>query len=235
MKRIPLTLASAAIVIALAGCGSSPGDMPNMEHGGAGSSSPSSPSTMASEHSGHQQSGQDQPVGEEHNAADAMFATMMIPHHEQAIAMSEIMLAKEGISPKIRELANQIKAAQGPEIQKMSEWLNAWGEPVPVGGHGMDSNNMDGHIMSGDDMGADGQAMEGMLSRAQIQELKAAQGTEAERLFLKQMIEHHKGAIGMAEQEIEQGSNPTAVALAEDIVSAQQSEIQKMQQLLESL
>lgn len=224
MKRIPFTLAAAAVVVALAGCGSSADDTSGAEHGGAGSSNPASSSPTAGAHSGHEQSEQDQPAGEEHNAADAMFATMMIPHHEQAVMMSGLMLDEESISPKIRELAEQIKAAQGPEIQRMSEWLKAWGEPVPVGGHGM-----------GHDMNGDGKAMEGMLSAEQLEELEAAQGTEAERLFLKQMIEHHKGAIAMAKQEIEQGSNPAAVKLAEDIVSAQKAEIEKMQQLLETL
>lgn len=223
MKRIPVTLAAAAVVVALAGCGASPDETSGMEHGDSGSSS-SSPSPMASAHSGHEQSEQDQPAGEEHNAADAMFATMMIPHHEQAVMMSGMMLEKESISPEIRELAGQIKAAQGPEIQRMSDWLKAWDEPVPVGGHGM-----------GHDMGGNGKAMDGMLSAEQLEELKAAQGTEAERLFLKQMIEHHKGAIAMAKQEIKQGSDPAAVELAEDIVSAQKAEIEKMQQLLETL
>lgn len=224
MKRIPFTLAAAAVVVALAGCGSSADDMSGMEHGDSGSSSSSSPSPMGSAHSGHEQSEQDQPAGEKHNAADAMFATMMIPHHEQAVRMSGMMLEKESISPEIRELAEQIKAAQGPEIQRMSDWLKAWDEPVPVGGHGM-----------GHDMGSDSKAMDGMLSAEQLEELEGAQGTEAERLFLKQMIEHHKGAIAMAEQEIKQGSNPAAVELAEDIVSAQKAEIEKMQQLLETL
>ncbi|GAB3528256.1 DUF305 domain-containing protein [Arthrobacter monumenti] len=224
MKRIPLTLAAATIVVALAGCGSPSDDMSGMEHGTSGSSSSASSSAMASPHSGHEQSAQDQLDGEQHNAADAMFATMMIPHHEQAVMMSGMILEKESISPEIRELAGQIKAAQGPEIQRMSNWLKAWDEPVPVGGHGM-----------GHDMGGDGKAMEGMLSAEQLEELEAVQGTEAERLFLKQMIEHHKGAIAMAKQEIQQGSNPAAVELAEDIVSAQKAEIGKMQQLLETL
>lgn len=229
MKRIPFTLAAAVVVLALAGCGSSPDDMAGLEDGGAGSSNSPSSSPMVSEQSGHpqpghQQSGQDRPVGEAHNAADALFATMMIPHHEQAVRMSEMMLAKEDLSPKIRELAEQIKAAQGPEIRQMSEWLKAWGEPVPVGGHGM-----------GHDMGGSGQAMEGMLSAQQLEALETARGTEAERLFMTQLIGHHEGAIGMAQREVEQGSNPVAVSLARDIIAAQQSEIEKIQQLLESL
>ncbi|WP_234714477.1 DUF305 domain-containing protein, partial [Mycobacterium tuberculosis] len=56
-----------------------------------------------------------------------MFVTMMIPHHEQAIEMSDILLAKDGADPRVVELAEQIKAAQGPEIDKMLGWLEDWG------------------------------------------------------------------------------------------------------------
>ena len=56
-----------------------------------------------------------------------MFARMMIPHHQQAIEMSDMILAKQGIDPRVIDLAKQIKAAQGPEIEKMQGWLNQWG------------------------------------------------------------------------------------------------------------
>lgn len=216
MKRIPILAAAAiAAAVALAGCGSSAEDMAGMDHGAMDHTASSSPS-VSPEQSGAGAPGSDQSAGTEHNAADAMFATMMIPHHEQAITMSETMLGKENINPEVSELAVQIKAAQGPEIEKMSAWLEAWGEPVPIGGHGM----------------GEGHSMEGMLSTEQLDVLASAEGTEAERLFLSQMVEHHQGAIGMAKQEIEQGSNPTAIALAKEIIAAQQSEIETMTQLL---
>ena len=53
------------------------------------------------------------------NAADEMFVTMMIPHHRQAITMSEVALSKDVIDPRIAALAQQIKDAQGPEIETM--------------------------------------------------------------------------------------------------------------------
>ena len=56
-----------------------------------------------------------------HNQADVTFAQQMIPHHQQAIQMSDMVLAKQGIDPRVIDLANQIKAAQGPEIQHMDE------------------------------------------------------------------------------------------------------------------
>ena len=64
-----------------------------------------------------------------HNQADMMFARMMIPHHQQAVQMSDMILAKQGIDPRVVDLAKQIKAAQGPEIDQMQGWLNQWGMP----------------------------------------------------------------------------------------------------------
>lgn len=145
------------------------------------------------------------------NAADAMFAAMMIPHHQQAVEMSDIVLAKSDVAPEVVDLARAIKAAQAPEIEKMRSWLAAWGadESMPMD-HGMD----------------------GMMSPSDLATLKDAGGPDASRLFLTQMIAHHEGAVAMAKTEIDEGKNPDAVALARDVVSAQQAEIAQMKQLL---
>ncbi|NJC22673.1 uncharacterized protein (DUF305 family) [Arthrobacter pigmenti] len=160
-------------------------------------------------------------VSEEHNDADVMFAQMMIPHHQQAVEMSEIILAKENINPEVTELATQIKDAQGPEIETMTGWLEAWGEPVG----GMESH----------DMGSMGGGMDGMMSEDQMAGLEAAEGEEAARMFLEFMTEHHNGAVDMAQEEIDDGENPEAIALAETIVETQQAEIQEMEELLAEL
>lgn len=65
-----------------------------------------------------------------HNQADMNFVHMMIPHHQQAIEMSDIILAKQGIDPRVVDLAKQIKAAQGPEIEQMQGWMSQWGMPM---------------------------------------------------------------------------------------------------------
>ncbi|MEN4473886.1 DUF305 domain-containing protein [Mycolicibacterium cosmeticum] len=70
------------------------------------------------------------PATEAHNQADVMFAQHMITHHQQAIEMSDIVLAKQGIDARVVDLANKIKAAQGPEIQQMQAWLSQWGQPT---------------------------------------------------------------------------------------------------------
>jgi len=79
---------------------------------------------------------------EAHNQADAMFAQHMIPHHQQAIEMSDMLLGKQGIDPRVLDLAKQIKAAQGPEIEQMQTWLTQWGTPtMPM----MPGTDMPGH------------------------------------------------------------------------------------------
>ncbi|PRC42602.1 DUF305 domain-containing protein, partial [Mycobacterium sp. ITM-2017-0098] len=115
-----------------------------------------------------------------HNDGDATFARDMIPHHEQAIVMSDIVLAKQGIDPRVTELAEQIKAAQGPEIATMTQWLTQWGA-AQASGH-------EGH-----DMGGDHAAM-GMMTDEHLEQLRRAQGADASKQFLTGMIAHHEGA-----------------------------------------
>ncbi|MDL9978229.1 DUF305 domain-containing protein [Microbacterium candidum] len=145
------------------------------------------------------------------NSADVMFAAMMIPHHQQAVEMSDIVLAKSDVTPEVADLARAIKAAQAPEIEKMRSWLASWGAD--------ESMPMD-------------HAMDGMMSPSDLAALKDAGGPEASRLFLTQMIAHHEGAVAMAKTEIDNGKNPDAVALARAVVAAQQAEIAQMKQLL---
>lgn len=187
------------------------------------------------------------PSGEEHNQADAMFAQHMIPHHQQAIEMSDMLLAKQGIDPRVTELAKQIKAAQGPEIQQMKGWLDQWGSPqmpMPSGmpGHGnmpMPSGDMPGHGSMPTTSGMPGMAgmpgMSGMMSEQDMTALQNAQGVEASKLFLTQMIRHHEGAITMAQTEIKDGQYPAAVELARSIVTSQQKEIDTMKGIQTSL
>ncbi len=158
-------------------------------------------------------------AAEAHNDADAVFAQHMIPHHTQAIEMSDTLLAKQGIDPRVTELANQIKAAQGPEIQQMQGWLTQWGTPSmpPMSGHG------------------DITGMSGMMSEQDMTVLKDAQGVDASKLFLTQMIAHHEGAITMAQNEIKDGQYPPAVTMAHAIVTTQQQEIDTMKDILATL
>ncbi|MBB3600872.1 uncharacterized protein (DUF305 family) [Mycolicibacterium sp. BK556] len=182
-----------------------------------------------------------------HNQSDMMFAHMMIPHHQQAIEMSDMVLAKQGIDPRVIDLAKQIKAAQEPEIDQMQGWLNQWGmSGMPgmnnmPGMHGTDtatvsptSSAMPMPMPSGSMMpGMAG--MDGMMSMADMQALQNANGVEASKLYLAQMIKHHQGAITMAQGEIKNGQFTDAIALAKSIATSQQKEIDTMNQILSSL
>ncbi|MFJ6110944.1 DUF305 domain-containing protein [Dietzia maris] len=172
--------------------------------------------------------GADAPADEgERSAADVMFVRMMIPHHEQAIEMSDIILAKSDIPADITALAEKIKAEQAPEIDQMTAWLDQWGQPPgPRDGHR-------GHGGGGMPvMGNDMSMMDGMLSADELQRLFDAEGTDAARLYLEQMIAHHEGAIDMAQGEVSDGTYQPTVDLARSIIDTQQQEIARMREML---
>ena len=179
-------------------------------------------------------------ASEAHNQQDVMFVQEMIPHHQRAIAMSDIILAKQNIdnvNPRVSVLASHIKAAQGPEIQQMQGWLSQWGEPtmpmMPSGTTNPRSTTMPGMPGPPDHSGTPG--MTGMMTDQDMAALKDAHGIEASKLFLTQMIQHHQGAIAMAHEEITSGQNPSAIALAHSIATSQQQEIDHMQTMLATL
>lgn len=151
------------------------------------------------------------------NQADAAFAQQMIPHHRQAVEMAELAESRAA-APQIKELAREIKAAQDPEITTMRGWLSAWGaaEAPAHAGHA-------------------GHGAAGMMSDEDMAELKAARGREFDRLFAEMMIEHHAGAIEMAQTQVAQGSDPEAQNLAQAIIDTQQREIDQMKRLLKRL
>jgi len=167
-----------------------------------------------------QDSSSDIAESEAFNQADVDFATDMIQHHAQALAIVDMTVARE-FSPELTRLAEQIRTAQGPEIETMVDWLNDWDQPVPetTNAHG------DGEM----DMDSD---MPGMVSEEELGELEAAQGAEFEQMWLEMMIEHHEGAIEMATIEQSDGEYPAAIDLAEAITSVQQTEIDEMDGLL---
>jgi uncharacterized protein (DUF305 family) len=134
--------------------------------------------------------------------ADINFAEMMIPHHEQAILMSELVLANSEDS-EVRNLARAILDAQSPEIEQMKSWPGV--NPSLHAGHMMD----------------------GMLSDSEIEALRQAMGRSFDLLFLEGMIKHHEGAIVMAEDVVD-SENSEVRDLAKAIISAQESEIAQM-------
>lgn len=157
-----------------------------------------------------------------HNDADVTFAQQMIPHHQQAIEMAELAETRAE-SQEVKALAADIEAAQDPEIETMTGWLESWGEDVS----GDSMSGMDHGDMSTEDM-------PGMMSEDDMAELESASGAEFDQMFLTMMIEHHEGAIEMAKTEQSEGEYADAIELAEGIETAQTEEIQTMQALLTS-
>ena len=197
-RLVALSAAPLASVLLFAGCaGAGSGSMPSMEHGEG--MPPSASSSL---------------VEAEFNASDSMFAMMMIPHHEQAVAMSDVLLGKDSIDTRVRELAEGIRAAQQPEIELMESWLDEWG---------MDEFGDMGRMTPGAGM---------MMSEMDMSALEDASGADAERVFLEEMIVHHEGAIQMSRALLEAGSNPDARVLAEEIIVDQTDEITLMRDLL---
>lgn len=151
------------------------------------------------------------------NAADIEFAQGMIAHHQQAVEMAEIALDPNvGAGPEVIDLATRIQAAQEPEIEQMTAWLTAAGESVSM-------DMSEGHDMS---------SMEGMMSAEDMDALAASTGAEFDQMWLEMMIVHHEGAISQSETVKANGSNPDVLALADQIITAQQAEITEMRALL---
>ena len=224
MKRtMTLTALALASALTLTACGTGAQD----ENAGAEasatatSSAPAAtPAATATATPSTTATGSAEEVSAEHNDADVMFAQMMIPHHQQAVEMSEMLLAKDDVPAEVAAFAQKVIDAQGPEIKRMNSMLTAWGQD-PVDTDGME--------------GMDHGGMSGMMSEEDMTALDQAQGTEAARLYLEQMTAHHKGAVDMAKDEVEDGQNPQAVQLAEQVIADQEAEITEMQQMLDKL
>ena len=170
----------------------------------------------------------------EHSDQDVAFATDMVQHHAQALSMVDLTLERP-LAPEVAALAEQVRDAQAPEIELMSDWLVDWDEEVPAtmrdhsnAGHG---DHSAAEALEG--MGQDGASdMPGMLTAEQLAELEDASDAEFEDLWLELMIAHHEGAVEMAEEQAAQGTYRPAVELAEDVVAGQTAEIEQMRELL---
>ncbi len=188
MKKT-LTFMTAALVVVVTACGSN-------NSGGADTTSTNKVTTF--------------------NDADVMFAQMMIPHHEQAIEMSDMALDPTmGANQQILDLATQIKNAQDPEISQMKNLLSTWKQPVAADSE-MDHSSM----------------MSGMMTADEMAEMGKKMGREFDSAWAEAMIDHNEGAIDMANTVLKEGTNTEIRALASAIVAGQQTEIQTLRGLL---
>jgi uncharacterized protein (DUF305 family) len=143
---------------------------------------------------------------QQHNQADVVFLENMIPHHAQAIAMSKTA-SNQATSPQVKDLATRINTEQSPQTQQMSDLLTAWGAPTPATTTG--------------------------IGLGHGQPPATVTGAGFDRMFLQMMIVHHQNAVTMSQTELAQGSNPATRNLAQQIITAQQAQINEMQALLQ--
>lgn len=170
------------------------------------------------------------------NDADVEYVQMMIPHHRQAIVMTDLVEGRAK-NDAVKRIAGRIDAAQDAEITMMTTWLKDFGQEVPAddeGGHG-DPDEHGDHGGHGEHGGHDHADMPGMATPEQLRELRAAKGTEFDRMFLTLMITHHEGALTMAEKELANGVEARAITMAQDVMTSQTNEIAHMKRIRNNL
>jgi len=203
-----VAVAGTAAAVALAACS------PPSEHA---STMPATSSSMPM--SGHNMPGHSMPgmsgtstaPAANFNDADVMFLQMMYPHHAQAVEMAKLVPTRSQ-NPQVKDLATAIENAQAPEMQQMTTLLAGFGKPAPSA------------TMS--------HSMPGLMTPQQMTELTGLSGAAFDKMWLQMMVEHHQGAITMANDELKNGTNADAKKMAEAIVAAQQGEITTMNGML---
>ena len=188
-KRVIAGLAVVIMAMALAGC--------------------SKDGSMGMDHEGHSSEASSDLSGD-----DVMFLQMMIPHHQQAIDMSDLALTKSTDS-ELLALAKDIRDEQAAEIVKMKAWLDKAGADLDPG-----------HSM--------GHGMGGMLSDSELAALKAATGKNFDLLWLKGMTGHHVGAIDMATM-IEDADNDEIKSFGQAIVTSQSAQNKQMAAMIKRM
>lgn len=153
---------------------------------------------------------------------DQQFIDMMVPHHQMAVMMAQ-MAQMHAVHPEIKQLANNIIASQSAEIAQMKQWRKAWfgSDVTPT----MAMMPMLAGMPESDMM-----AMSHMM--ADMQQMQTAMPFD--KVFMQMMIPHHQSAIDAAKIELQQGQHPELKNLASAIISAQQKEIDQMQQWLKA-
>ena len=216
MERVSRTKVAIALLAALA--------MLSGERAGAQSApAPRTPAEQAKSDSGRMA----------YTAADVRFMQGMIHHHAQAVVMAG-WAESHGARASVRILAGRIDVGQRDEIAFMQGWLRERRESVP------DTNQeheMGGQKMSMAEMPMPDIIMPGMLTGAQMAQLKAAQGLEFDRLFLTFMIQHHQGALTMVDDlfaSVGAGQELYVFRFASDVGADQTTEIDRMRTMLDA-
>ncbi|MEU6409213.1 DUF305 domain-containing protein [Microbispora sp. NPDC046933] len=161
------------------------------------------------------------------DSPEAGFTRDMQIHHAQAVRMAMIVRDRTA-DAEVRTLAYDIALTQQQQIGQMFAWLDMWGLPQTSLAPPMTWTTRQGH----GSMGHTAASMPGMATSGQLKQLEGAQGREAEALFLRLMIAHHKGGVDMARAALRLSGDERVRRLAEAIVAAQQGEISLMERML---
>ncbi|WP_241983503.1 DUF305 domain-containing protein [Cryobacterium tagatosivorans] len=167
-------------------------------------------------------------------SAEAGFARDMQVHHNQGVQLALVVRDRTD-DPAVRLLAYDIATTQAQQSGQLFGWLTQWG--LPQAGREPAMMWMTRPGRSGEEHGhsaaaGEGLAMPGLATDAQIAELTAASGVEAERIFLTLMIAHHEGAVEMAEGVLDRSDNRPVRSFAQAVVTSQVAEIELMTSML---
>jgi uncharacterized protein (DUF305 family) len=149
-----------------------------------------------------------QMVMENGEYSDKAFIDAMVPHHQGAVEMAEVAL-QNAEHEDIKQLSRNIISTQRAEIEEL--------KAIKQQEFGTSEVPME---MSAQDM-----QMMGMTDPDAL-----ANKSPFDKAFIDAMIPHHQSAIAMAQVALEDSENPEIKELARNIVSAQQREIEQMQQ-----
>lgn len=156
---------------------------------------------------------------------DAYFIEHMIPHHQDAVTMSELA-RNRAKKPEVKQLAEDIIQSQTKEIEQMKAWYKNWF------GKDIDSKNS-GHNMHESDVNQNAVLHMGMMGDERDLE-RLESNEDFDRAFIEHMIPHHQMAVVMAEMLKRSTQRSEMKQLAEDIVTVQNKEIQQMREWLTS-
>lgn len=149
----------------------------------------------------------------DYNGTDVHFLGMMVPHHQQAIDMSDVLLGSDVDDAKVRDLAQRIKDGQERENEQMRAWADEWGIEKDMEHHST-------HIANG------------MFHPEQLEQFEALRGDELRTAFLEMMHFHHNHVIKMTQDEVDRGGYEPLREMAKEMIEVQTAEMGEMEELL---
>jgi uncharacterized protein (DUF305 family) len=181
--------------------------------------------------------------------AEIRFMQGMIDHHQMALDMANDCLAK-AITESVQTMCQNVIDEQSAEISTMQTWLQAWYgityTPMSMT-EMMDMMGMDDMMMGGDPMPGGMMEMPGMghnmmvdppMMMGMMAGLSQLEGVDYEIAWLESMIDHHDDAINMSERllrRLGESGHAELRELAQNIIDAQTTEIESMEQLIAEL